>query len=231
MYCRNCAHALADNAIACTKCGFDPRSESNYCPSCAAETHKGQEACTDCGAALTTKPISAANLLQGVDVGGLTKKPAILAAGIALIACMFPWVNMQTFMVKTGFSAFSLSTPVAMADTILSPSLVYLLPLALAGIIAAEFMPQLKKYRRIFALTAAILVVYAGIGLYQLANPSAPDPQALNDGGDFMNRVTSLARNVRGSVMGGAYSIGFGYYIALVATLASLFFVGLPSKK
>lgn len=231
MHCRNCAHVLADNAIACTKCGFDPRSESNYCPNCAAETHKGQESCTACGAALTTKSISAANLLQGVDVGSLTKNPAMIATGIALIACMFPWVNMQTFMVKTGFSAFSLSTPVAMGETILSPTLIYLLPLALAGIIAAEFMPQIKKYRRILALTAAILVIYAGIGLYQLANPSAPDPQAMNDGGDFMNRVTSLARNVRGSVMGGAFSIGIGYYIALIATLASLFFVGMPSKK
>lgn len=149
------------------------------------------------------------------------KNPVLIAAGIAFLACMLPWVKMDSIVVTSGYSVFSLGVPLAMSDTILSPTLLYLLPLSLLGIIAGEFMPQLKAYQKIFILAAVGLVLYAGIGLYQLTHPATPE--AAN--GDAYDSVLGMVRNAQHRVLRSAYAVGFGYYAALFATLTCLFFM------
>ncbi len=52
MYCRNCAHQLADNAEYCVECGQRPKQGTRFCASCGAETGPGAEICVKCGARL-----------------------------------------------------------------------------------------------------------------------------------------------------------------------------------
>lgn len=52
MYCRNCGSQINDNAIACPKCGANPRTEKNFCPACGIATNANQVLCINCGASL-----------------------------------------------------------------------------------------------------------------------------------------------------------------------------------
>ena len=52
MYCRNCAHQLADNAAFCVACGQRPLQGSRYCQACGAEPMPGAEICVKCGVRL-----------------------------------------------------------------------------------------------------------------------------------------------------------------------------------
>ncbi len=49
MYCRNCAHQLADNAEFCTSCGQRPLLGTRFCQACGAETPANAEVCVKCG--------------------------------------------------------------------------------------------------------------------------------------------------------------------------------------
>ncbi len=52
MYCRNCAHQLADNAEFCVSCGQRPLQGMRYCQACGAEVVPGAEMCVKCGVRL-----------------------------------------------------------------------------------------------------------------------------------------------------------------------------------
>ena len=52
MYCRNCAHQLADVAEFCTACGQRPLQGTRYCWSCGAEVLPQAEVCVKCGVRL-----------------------------------------------------------------------------------------------------------------------------------------------------------------------------------
>ncbi len=52
MYCRNCGTEIPPNAIACGKCGWNPRQGKNYCWNCGAETDPQAIMCVKCGASL-----------------------------------------------------------------------------------------------------------------------------------------------------------------------------------
>lgn len=76
MYCRNCAHQVADQAVVCVSCGLAPAAGTKFCQNCGAETVPGAEVCKSCGVRLMTpaaalaKSKLAAGLL-GVFLGGL----------------------------------------------------------------------------------------------------------------------------------------------------------------
>lgn len=55
MFCRNCNNELDEKSIACTKCGYDPLSESNFCNNCGSETNDKQIICVKCGVGLSKK--------------------------------------------------------------------------------------------------------------------------------------------------------------------------------
>ncbi len=52
MYCRNCANQLDDRAIACTKCGLNPRAGTVFCQNCGKPTVSNAVICTSCGVGL-----------------------------------------------------------------------------------------------------------------------------------------------------------------------------------
>ena len=49
MFCRNCANQLDDKAIACTKCGTDPKKGNAYCSNCGNQTDPKAIICVSCG--------------------------------------------------------------------------------------------------------------------------------------------------------------------------------------
>jgi TM2 domain-containing membrane protein YozV len=51
MFCRNCGNQLDDRAIACTKCGLDPRGGTSFCPNCGKATAGNAIVCLSCGVA------------------------------------------------------------------------------------------------------------------------------------------------------------------------------------
>ncbi len=55
MYCKNCGSELNENAVACIKCGCDPKKGINNCPSCGVELKPEQIICVKCGVSLTNQ--------------------------------------------------------------------------------------------------------------------------------------------------------------------------------
>jgi TM2 domain-containing membrane protein YozV len=49
MFCRNCGNQLDDRAIACTKCGADPKKSVAYCSNCGKPTDPNAVVCVSCG--------------------------------------------------------------------------------------------------------------------------------------------------------------------------------------
>lgn len=52
MFCRNCGNQLDDKAIACIKCGAEPRKGVAYCSNCGKPTDPKAIVCVSCGAGL-----------------------------------------------------------------------------------------------------------------------------------------------------------------------------------
>ena len=89
MYCRNCGNEVNEKAVACMKCGADPRTEKKFCPSCGVETNPKQVICTKCGISLENKSFAFdASNLPKVDVKGLMKNKTVLT-GIGLVVIGF----------------------------------------------------------------------------------------------------------------------------------------------
>jgi TM2 domain-containing membrane protein YozV len=49
MFCRNCGNQLDDKAVACTKCGADPKKGLVYCSNCGKPTDPKAIVCVSCG--------------------------------------------------------------------------------------------------------------------------------------------------------------------------------------
>ncbi len=49
MFCRNCATQLDDKAIACIKCGTDPKKGLEFCSNCGNPTDPKAIICVNCG--------------------------------------------------------------------------------------------------------------------------------------------------------------------------------------
>ena len=52
MFCRNCGNEVDDNAVACMKCGHNPKVGSTHCPNCGVTVEPGQIVCVKCGGSL-----------------------------------------------------------------------------------------------------------------------------------------------------------------------------------
>ncbi len=49
MYCKNCGNQVDDKAVACLKCGANPRNGNSFCANCGAPVNPGQVVCLKCG--------------------------------------------------------------------------------------------------------------------------------------------------------------------------------------
>jgi TM2 domain-containing membrane protein YozV len=103
MFCRNCGSQLDDKAVACTKCGVEPRNGRAFCQACGQPTAVEAVVCTACGVALAVPPSVA---LKGADkripagicgilLGSLGvhkfilgyTTPGLIMLGVSLITC------------------------------------------------------------------------------------------------------------------------------------------------
>jgi hypothetical protein len=196
MHCRNCGNEVNDKAIACPKCGVNPRTEKKFCPSCGVETNPNQVVCTKCGVSLGSQAFSFdISSLQKIDVNSFLKNKPALFALLALIGCFLPWVSINSFM-SMSISCFGLSKLVDMAPgTILVSFLLYLFPLSLIAFIASYYIPQISKFKKIFITASLILIIYASIGLYLTGHPSSPNK--------IVDEIMDSAKNM--------FSIGIGF--------------------
>ena len=217
MHCRNCSNEVNEKAIGCPKCGMDPRKSNRFCPSCGNATAESQVMCTQCGVALNKPGFSLeTSTLPKFDVAKFTGNKANIAAVVALLGCLLPWLKVKMFVSQTAnmFSlasgADSLSSMNALmggGGSILVSGLLLLFPIALIGFLVADLVPAITKHKKWFLIGSLVLIVYAGIGLYQLSNPSLPES----------NDMFGMARKMTSD----AISIGWGYYVSAAATIAT----------
>lgn len=55
MFCRNCGHEMADEAVVCVKCGVPVGKGKNFCPKCGNHTDPEAVICVNCGVSLDHK--------------------------------------------------------------------------------------------------------------------------------------------------------------------------------
>lgn len=236
MFCKNCGNEVNDKAIACPKCGVNPKSEKNFCPACGVATSPNQVICTKCGITLAaSSPLSfnTANLPK-VDVEGLVKNKALVAAAIGFIGFFLTWIKVKVEIYGNkgihGYSGAHISNMFdtagdAKISSILSQPLLYLFPLVLIGIILAAFVPQITKYKKVLILGSVLLIVYAGIGIFT-TKAGISDTSGMMTGA-----LSQLVGNGSSTSPSASFSAGFGYYLSLLATLACAYFSGLLNKK
>ena len=55
-FCTGCGIPISPQAVACTKCGVDPRGHKNYCRNCGTKLNPNQVVCVKCGIQITNTP-------------------------------------------------------------------------------------------------------------------------------------------------------------------------------
>ena len=96
MYCTNCGSEVAEQAVACPKCGLRQRAEKKYCHNCGVETNPSQAMCVKCGVSLATgqngkKKVTAGVL--GILLGGIGIHKFYLGSwGWGLIYLLLCWI-------------------------------------------------------------------------------------------------------------------------------------------
>ncbi len=75
-FCTNCGNPISPQAVACMKCGADPRANKNFCRACGAQLNPNQVVCVKCGSSVEVKKKSSSS---GNGLGG-GEKSKILAA-------------------------------------------------------------------------------------------------------------------------------------------------------
>lgn len=194
MFCRNCGSEVNENAIACMKCGCDPRKGINNCYSCGTNTNSSQVICINCGVSLKKESFSIdSSTLDRIDTSELLKNKQLIFAIVALIGYLLPWMSTRMISISgIGIQRISDYVPGGGLMT-----LIFLFPLSLIGVILSNFLPQLIKYKKILSIGSIVIVFYALLSMIMY----------MNDYGGFKFKV-----------------IGFGFYISLIGTIASAYF-------
>ncbi|MCD4828421.1 MAG: TM2 domain-containing protein [Candidatus Cloacimonetes bacterium] len=147
MYCSNCGTEVPVDAIACGKCGWNPRKGTKYCWNCGTEPEIGAIMCVKCGAALKETKVSTEAKNNKILVG--------------LIAIFFGWLGIHKFIMgytNPGLimcigSVASLVVATLLAWLIL-PMVLYIVPFGMSVIGLIEGIIYLTKtdeeYQRIY---------------------------------------------------------------------------------
>ena len=124
MFCKNCGNeVITQKAIACLKCGFDPKSENNFCPECGAETKDKQIICIKCGIELKPQKVQP-EIINKKNSTTINKSnlnyPALITSILIIISVFMPWVEASCSASFMGQSAnfTSGSTGINFADGI-----------------------------------------------------------------------------------------------------------------
>ena len=205
MYCKNCGNELNENAVACLKCGCDPKKGNKNCSSCGVETNPNQVICVKCGGSLKKESFSIdtssfsidTSSLGAIDTSALLKNKQLIWALVALIGYFLPWAS-------SGYGSVSGGGIAKIAEAVPGGgllNLLFLFPLCLVGIIASNFVPQILKFKKILSISSIVLICYALLAIIM-----------------FMNKFGGFDIGI----------IGFGFYVSLIGSIASAFF---GSKK
>jgi hypothetical protein len=194
MYCKNCGNELNENAVACLKCGCDPKKGNKNCPSCGVETNPNQVICVKCGGSLKKESFNIdTSSLGTIDTSALLKNKQLIWALVALIGYFLPWVS-GGYISVSGSGIAKISEYVPGGGLL---SLLFLFPLCLVGIIASNFVPQILKFKKILAITSIVLVCYALLAIFML-----------------MDKYGGFDIGI----------IRFGFYVSLIGSISSAFF-------
>jgi hypothetical protein len=195
MYCKNCGNEFNENAVACLKCGCDPKKGNKNCPSCGVETNPNQVICVKCGGSLKKESFNIdTSSLGTIDTTALLKNKQLILALVALIGYFLPWVSGGRRMSVSGSGIAQISEYVPGGELL---SLLFLFPLCLVGIIASNFVPQILKFKKILSISSIVLVCYALLAIIML-----------------MDKYGKFDIGI----------IGFGFYVSLIGSIASAFF-------
>ena len=194
MYCKNCGNELNENAVACLKCGCDPKKGNKNCPSCGVETNPNQVICVKCGGSLKKESFNIdTSSLGAIDTSALLKNKQLILALVALIGYFLPWVS-SGYMSVSGSGIAKISEYVPGGGLL---SLLFLFPLCLVGVIVSNFVPQILKFKKILSISSIVLVCYALLAIIM-----------------FMDKYGGFDIGI----------IGFGFYVSLIGAIASAFF-------
>lgn len=102
MFCRNCGSEVNDAAVACLKCGADPKKGKRYCAACGVEVNENQVVCLKCGSQISAAPTNG----FGKDLGGFSnfkrcaegKLIAGVCTGIGKMWNVSPWLIRVAFV-------------------------------------------------------------------------------------------------------------------------------------
>mgnify|MGYP000860359025 FL=1 len=156
MYCKNCGNQVNENAIACLKCGCDPKRGANNCNSCGVETTSEQIICIKCGVALKTQN-SASTSLSSTD----GKSTAIIAY-LTLIGFIIAAVQHSSD--KTKLAAYHLRQSAGLFVTLISLYiLLLLLALPMAGMTDYKTISNYLVFHSLISLVCWITLLVCWI--------------------------------------------------------------------
>ena len=190
-----------------------------YCKNCGDQVQENAATCSKCGVSLGTKSFTLdTSAMQGFNAAAFFANRAHLLAVAALLACFLPWLKVSGY-VSQSINCFGLSKAVDLAPgSILVSFLLYLLPLSLLGFLAADFVPQITKYKKHFVAAAAVLVLYAAIGLYQISHPEIPEmPTGMEGMNGMFGGMMDKARQMAADMI----SVGWGFYATAATTIGA----------
>lgn len=151
MYCKNCGNQLNEDAVACIKCGCDPKNGDKNCPTCGVETSPNQIICVKCGVPL--KNIDATNRSGDVNIGSLLKNKQVIFALVALIGFLFLGWTKEIKLFGKYYDTIT--------DCVPFGGLLYIFPVFMIGVIVSYSVPQIAKFRKILSIASVLLVCYA----------------------------------------------------------------------
>ena len=194
MYCKNCGNEQNENAVACLKCGCDPKKGNKNCSSCGVETSPNQVICIKCGVSLKKESFAIdTSSLGSIDTSALLKDKQLIFALVALFGYFMPWVSAGGMSVS-GSGIQRISNYVPGGELM---ALLFLFPLCLVGVIASNFVPQILKFKKKLSISSIVLVCYALLAIIM-----------------SMKKIGGFDISI----------IGFGFYVSIIGSIASAYF-------
>ena len=143
---------------------------------------------------------------------------------LGIISFFLPWIKLKgSFMGISDSNSFSAARigdlkPMPMLETILNPTLLWLLPLCFAGIVASHVVPNIAPYRRLLLIGSIVVMLYAAIGVWTTHIEEIQSIGNSNIDRIFQQSLQSFMNNTI------SVKAGFGFYLSLLATVATIFF-------
>ncbi len=97
MFCRNCGNQVNDTAVACLKCGADPKKGNHYCAACGAQVNETQVVCLNCGSQISAASTASAGGFDNFKRCADGKLIAGVCSGIGKMWNVTPW------LIRAGF--------------------------------------------------------------------------------------------------------------------------------